>query len=345
MIDRAEQKQENEVRNGALLEVKNLRTTFRTISGDVQAVRGTSFYVNKGESIGIVGESGCGKSVSMLSVLHLLEDNAVTEADEILFDGRDISRFTTKEMRKLNGHEIGMIFQDPMTSLNPVFTIEQQIRDPLMRHLGLSKQEARERALKMLQVVGIPSPESRLKQYSHELSGGLRQRVMIAIAMCCNPKLLIADEPTTALDVTVQAQILDLMKHMKEEYKTAVILISHDLGVISTLCSRVIVMYGGVIVEEGLIDDLFYRTAHPYSAGLLASIPKGDGEKLIPIEGTPPDLLNPPKGCPFAARCKHAMKICREAMPPKYSLSGNHYCHCWLHHPSVKAKKGKVKLI
>ncbi|MGN0353685.1 MAG: ABC transporter ATP-binding protein [Muricoprocola sp.] len=328
-----------------LLDVKNLHTIFHTLSGDVQAVRGTSFYVKEGESIGIVGESGCGKSVSMLSVLHLLDDNAEMHVDEILFDGRDISKYSTKEMRKLNGHEIGMIFQDPMTSLNPVFTIEQQIRDPLMRHLGLNKKQARERALQMLQVVGIPSPENRLKQYPHELSGGLRQRVMIAIAMCCNPKLLIADEPTTALDVTVQAQILDLMKTMKTEYKTAVIMISHDLGVISSLCSRVVVMYGGLIVEEGLIDDLFYRTAHPYTAGLLESIPKGDGSRLIPIEGTPPDLLNPPKGCPFAARCRYAMKICREVMPPKYSLDENHYCHCWLHHPSVKAKKGEVKLI
>ena len=328
-----------------LLEVKNLRTTFRTISGEVKAVRGTSFYVNEGESIGIVGESGCGKSVSMLSVLHLLDDNAKMEADEIMFHGKDISKISTREMRKLNGHEIGMIFQDPMTSLNPVFTIEQQIRDPLMRHLGYTKEQARERALEMLQVVGIPSPESRLKQYPHELSGGLRQRGMIAIAMCCNPRLLIADEPTTALDVTVQAQILDLMRKMKDDSKTAVIMISHDLGVISSLCSRVIVMYGGLIVEEGLIDDLFYRTAHPYTAGLLASIPKGDGEKLVPINGTPPDLVNPPKGCPFAARCRYAMKLCEECMPPRYDLDSHHYCHCWLHHPSVEAKKGKVKLV
>ena len=214
-----------------------------------------------------------------------------------------------------------------------------------MRHLGYTKEQARERALEMLQVVGIPSPESRLKQYPHELSGGLRQRVMIAIAMCCNPRLLIADEPTTALDVTVQAQILDLMRKMKDDSKTAVIMISHDLGVISSLCSRVIVMYGGLIVEEGLIDDLFYRTAHPYTAGLLASIPKGDGEKLVPINGTPPDLVNPPKGCPFAARCRYAMKLCEECMPPRYDLDSHHYCHCWLHHPSVEAKKGKVKLV
>ena len=345
MTDRANERPESAAKDEVLLSVKNLKTTFHTLSGDVQAVRGTSFFVNRGESIGIVGESGCGKSVSMLSVLHLLDDNAVMEADEILFDGRNLANYTTKEMRALNGHEIGMIFQDPMTSLNPVFTIEQQICDPLMRHLGLSRREARERALRMLQVVGIPSPENRLKQYSHELSGGLRQRVMIAIAMCCSPKLLIADEPTTALDVTVQAQILDLMKHMKETYGTAVILISHDLGVISALCSRVIVMYGGLIVEEGQIDDLFYRTGHPYTAGLLESIPKGDGRKLIPIAGTPPDLLQPPKGCPFAARCRYAMKLCRAAMPPKHLLSEGHSCSCWLYHPSVKAKKGEVKLV
>lgn len=327
-----------------VLEVKNLRTTFHTFSGDVQAVRGTSFYIEKGESIGIVGESGCGKSVSMLSIMHLLDDNAKMHADEILFDGRNIAGITTNEMRKINGNEIGMIFQDPMTSLNPVFTVAQQIMDPLMRHLKLNKKQAKEKALEMLKIVGIPSPEERLKQYSHELSGGLRQRVMIAIAMCCNPKLLIADEPTTALDVTVQAQVLELMAQMRKEFNTAVIMISHDLGVISTLCSRVIVMYGGIVVEEGLIDDLFYHTAHPYTAGLLESIPKTNGEKLVPIYGTPPDLLNPPQGCPFAARCKHTMKICEQAMPPKYSLDEHHYCYCWLHHPSVIARKGEVKL-
>lgn len=340
MAEKTNNKNENRI-----LEVKNLRTTFRTMSGNVQAVRGTSFHVDKGESIGLVGESGCGKSVSMLSILHLLDDNAVMTAEEIWFNGADISGYTTKKMRKLNGLEIGMIFQDPMTSLNPVFTIEQQIRDPLMRHLKMTKQQAREKALEMLTTVGIPSPESRLKQYPHELSGGLRQRVMIAIAMCCNPRLLIADEPTTALDVTVQAQILDLMRRMKEKYGTAVILISHDLGVISSLCSRVIVMYGGLIVEEGRLDDIFYRTGHPYTAGLLESIPKENGEKLVPIYGTPPDLLEPPKGCPFAARCKYAMKVCQEAIPPRYYDGEAHYSCCWLHHPSVKAKYGEVKLV
>ena len=249
----------NEKKENRILEVKNLRTTFQTMSGEVQAVRGTSFHVNEGESVGIVGESGCGKSVTMLSILHLLDDNARMEAEEILFEGEDISKYSTTRMRKLNGLKTGMIFQDPMTSLNPVFTIEQQMRDPLMRHLKMSRKEAREKILEMLSVVGIPSPENRLKQYPHELSGGLRQRVMLAIAMCCNPRLLIADEPTTALDVTVQAQILDLMKQMKEKYKTAVILISHDLGVISSLCSRVIVMYGGVIRTRQAFWNPFQR--------------------------------------------------------------------------------------
>lgn len=335
----------NSMKENRILEVRNLRTTFQTMSGEVQAVRGTSFHVDKDESVGIVGESGCGKSVSMLSVLHLLDDNARMEADEILFEGEDISKYSTAKMRKLNGLKIGMIFQDPMTSLNPVFTIEQQMRDPLMRHLKMTKKEARTKIIEMLTMVGIPSPESRLKQYPHELSGGLRQRVMIAIAMCCNPQLLIADEPTTALDVTVQAQILDLMKQMKEKYGTAVILISHDLGVIASLCSRVIVMYGGLIVEEGVIDDIFYRTGHPYTAGLLESIPKENGEKLVPIYGTPPDLLNPPKGCPFAARCKYAMKVCTQAMPPRFYDGTDHYSCCWLHHPSVVEKHGEVKLV
>lgn len=319
-----------------LLDVQNLRTTFHTYAGDVQAVRGTSFHVDRGESLGIVGESGCGKSVSMLSIVHLLDDNAESHADRILFDGTDISGYTTKQMRKLNTKEIGMIFQDPMTSLNPVFTIGQQLTDPLKRHLKMNQREAEERASGLLSMVGIPSPEERLKQYPHELSGGLRQRVMIAIAMSCRPKLLIADEPTTALDVTIQAQILELMAKLRDETGTAVILISHDLGVISTLCSRVIVMYGGLIVEEGLIGDIIYHPAHPYTVGLLKSLPKGNSEKLIPINGTPPDLLDPPKGCPFAARCPHCRKVCCEYMPPAFCSGEGHTFSCWLGHPSLK---------
>ncbi len=328
--------------NDKLLEVKNLHTTFATDAGPVQAVRGVSFYVNRGESLGIVGESGCGKSVSMLSVMRLLDDNASMTADAILLDGEDLNVKSAKEMRKIQGNDIGMIFQDPMTSLNPLFTVGEQIRNPLMRHMKLNKHQANERALKMLELVGIPSPEKRLKQYPHELSGGMRQRVMIAIAMSCDPKLLIADEPTTALDVTIQAQILELMGEMKERYNMSVILITHDLGVISSLCSRVIVMYGGLVMEEGTVDDIFYRTGHPYSAGLLASIPKRSREKLVPIMGTPPDLLNPPAGCPFAARCSHAMKLCREYRPELTEVGPGHRSACWLHNKSVKTRRKEV---
>ena len=327
-----------------ILEVENLRTSFATDAGSVQSVRGITFHVGKGESLGIVGESGCGKSVTMLSIMGLLEDNASRQADALLFDGEDLLKKSPREMRKIQGNRIGMIFQDPMTSLNPLFTVGEQIRGPLMRHQKLSRKEAEKKALVMLEAVGLPSPERRLKQYPHELSGGMRQRVMIAIAMCCKPELLIADEPTTALDVTIQAQILELMAHMKNEFNTSVILITHDLGVISSLCTRVIVMYGGLIMEEGKIEDIFYRTGHPYTAGLLASIPKRTKEKLVPIFGTPPDLLNPPKGCPFAARCSHAMKLCAAHQPPFYHLGNGHVSACWLHNESVKARIGEVKL-
>lgn len=323
-----------------LLNIKNLRTGFKTSDGYVQAVRGVSFYVGRGERLGIVGESGCGKSVSMLSVMRLLEDNAVMEADEIFFDGEDLSGKSVKEMRKYQGNEISMIFQDPMTSLNPLFTIGEQIMSPLRRHMKLSKAEARERALKVLAQVGIPDPQKRIRQYPHELSGGMRQRVMIAIAMACTPKLLIADEPTTALDVTIQAQILDLMRKMRQQYQMSLILITHDLGVIASMCTRIIVMYGGLIVEEGDVRDIFYHTAHPYTKGLLGSVPKADGERLIPIFGTPPDLLDPPKGCPFAARCPYAMKLCHGYQPELALVGEGHKSACWLHNASVKAKRG-----
>ena len=327
-----------------ILEVRNLHTGFDTDAGRVQSVRGVTFCVGRGESLGIVGESGCGKSVTMLSIMGLLEDNASRQSDGIIFDGEDLMGKTAKEMRKIQGNRIGMIFQDPMTSLNPLFTVGEQICNPLMRHQKLSRRGASKKALLMLEAVGLPSPERRLKQYPHELSGGMRQRVMIAIAMCCGPRLLIADEPTTALDVTIQAQILDLMSHMKNEFQTSVILITHDLGVISNLCTRVIVMYGGLIMEEGSIEDIFYRTGHPYTAGLLASIPKSTKEKLVPIFGTPPDLLKPPAGCPFAARCSYAMKLCQGYMPPFCELGSGHKSACWLHNESVKASKGEVSL-
>ncbi len=316
-----------------LLEVQNLRTSFVTGGGIVQAVRGVSMYVDRGEFIGIIGESGCGKSVSMLSVLRLLDDNAAVKADRIEFDGIDLQKQTRKSMRKILGRQIGMIFQDPMTSLNPLYTIGNQLTEPLCYHLKISKADARKEALNMLETVGINEPEKRLKQYPHELSGGMRQRAMIAIAMSCRPKLLIADEPTTALDVTIQAQIMELMAELKTKFTTSTILITHDLGVIASVCSRIMVMYGGKIMEQGTAGDIFYRPRHPYTEGLLRSVP-GDGsgpkEKLIPIPGSPPDLMNPPAGCPFAARCKKAMKICGLAMPGLVDVAEGHKCACWL---------------
>lgn len=323
-----------------LLEVKNLRTNFATGGGIVQAVRGVSLYVDAGEFIGIIGESGCGKSVSMMSVMQLLADNAAVRADAILFDGMDLQKQSRKQMRKLLGSSIGMIFQDPMTSLNPLYTIGNQLMEPLRQHQRMTRAAARARALEMLRLVGINEPEKRLKQYPHELSGGMRQRVMIAIAMCCTPKLLIADEPTTALDVTIQAQIMELMAELKDRFSTATILITHDLGVIASVCSRVMVMYGGKIMEEGSVEDIFYAPGHPYTVGLLRSVP-GDGsgsrEKLIPIPGSPPDLMNPPVGCPFAARCPKAMRICSMAPAELTELGPNHRAACWLHHPQVKS--------
>mgnify|MGYP003370672254 FL=1 len=334
----------NNTENKVLLDVKNLHTSFATDDGEVKAVRGVSIHVDKGESLGIVGESGCGKSVSMLSIMHLLAENADLKADSITFDGEDLLHKEIKEMRKYQGNQISMIFQDPMTSLNPLFTIEEQVCNPLIRHKKLNKKDARKRAVEVLNQVGIPDPEKRLKQYPHELSGGMRQRVMIAIAISCAPKLLIADEPTTALDVTIQAQILELMQKMKEEYHMSLILITHDLGVIASMCTRVVVMYGGLIMEEGSVRDIFYRTGHPYTLGLMESIPKHDKQRLGPIYGTPPDLLAPPKGCPFAARCKYAMKLCKEHLPELTEIGEGHRSACWLHNPSVKAKKGEVKL-
>lgn len=334
----------NNTENKVLLDVKNLHTSFATDDGEVKAVRGVSIHVDKGESLGIVGESGCGKSVSMLSIMHLLAENADLKADSITFDGEDLLHKEIKEMRKYQGNQISMIFQDPMTSLNPLFTIEEQVCNPLIRHKKLNKKDARKRAVEVLNQVGIPDPEKRLKQYPHELSGGMRQRVMIAIAISCAPKLLIADEPTTALDVTIQAQILELMQKMKEEYHMSLILITHDLGVIASMCTRVVVMYGGLIMEEGSVRDIFYRIGHPYTLGLMESIPKHDKQRLVPIYGTPPDLLAPPKGCPFAARCKYAMKLCKEHLPELTEIGEGHRSACWLHNPSVKAKKGEVKL-
>lgn len=321
-----------------LLQVDNLRTTFHIDAGNVYAVRNISFYINKGESLGIVGESGSGKSVSMQSVVKLLPDNATVEADSINFDGVELKDKDYKFMRKIHGNEIGMIFQDPMTSLNPLFNIGDQIMEPIRLHQKVSKAEARRKAIELLSMVEIPSPESRLKQYPHEFSGGMRQRVMIAIAIACNPKLLIADEPTTALDVTIQAQILDLMQELKRKLNTSIIMITHDLGVIASMCTRIMVMYGGTIVEEGTVREIFYQPKHPYTWGLLKSIPKassGEKQKLVPIAGSPIDLLQLQAGCPFTARCNYAMKVCEMYKPGKTYITETHNAACWLLHSNA----------
>ena len=316
----------------SLLEIENLRTTFDTHVGQVQAVRGVNLRVGEGETVGIVGETGCGKSVSMLSVLHLLPDYARISADTMRFDGTDLTKLSPRMFRKISGDQIGMIFQDPMTSLNPLFTIGDQLVEPLRIHKGMSKAKAREVVLERLRMVEIPDPESRMKQYPHELSGGMRQRIMIAMAIMCNPRLIIADEPTTALDVTIQAQILDLLVSLQKQLGTAVIMITHDLGVIAGMCSRVLVMYGGVVVEEGTVREIFYEPRHPYTWGLLRSIPQKSGvkKKLVPIPGSPPDLIAPPPGCPFAARCPHAMNVCTSALPEMRPLSDSHCARCYL---------------
>ena len=332
-----------------LLEVKNLKTEFKTNVGQVHAVRGVSFYLDKGEALGIVGESGCGKSVTMMSIMRLLADNGKIADGQIYFDGKDISKAKDSEMDSIRGNDIGMIFQDPMTSLNPVFTIGDQLMEPLLKHRGMKKEEAKKQAINMLKLVGIPSPEKRMKQYPHEFSGGMRQRAMIAMSLFCEPKLIIADEPTTALDVTIQAQILDLMKDLKDKLNTSIILITHDLGVVADLCSRINVMYGGIVVETGTTEDIFYRPKHPYTWGLLRSVPnpkENTKEKLKPIEGQPPDLLKPPVGCPFAARCDYAMKICINKQPPQCEVGENHSAACWLCHedaPKVESPIRRIK--
>ncbi|SHH26436.1 ABC transporter ATP-binding protein [Tepidibacter thalassicus] len=322
-----------------LLDVKNLKTSFFTHVGEVKAIRGVSFHVDKGEALGIVGESGSGKSVTSMSIMRLLQHPGKIINGEIIFNGDDLVKKSDKEMQSIRGNDISMIFQDPMTSLNPVYTVGNQIMEAIIKHQKLSKADAKKKAIEMLRLVGIPSPEKRVNQYPHEFSGGMRQRAMIAMALSCEPQLLIADEPTTALDVTIQAQILELMKDLKNKLNTSIMLITHDLGVVADVCSRIIVMYGGLIMEEGSTDDIFYNPKHPYTLGLLKSVPKltdkANKERLIPIPGSPPDLLKPPKGCPFAARCKYAMKICMEEMPEYTYVDEKHRSMCWLLHPDA----------
>ena len=318
-----------------LLEVKNLRTSFDTHHGEVQSVRGVTFDLLKGEVLGVVGESGSGKSITMMSIMKLLEVNGKIKEGEIVFKGERIDNINEKQMNKIRGNTMSMIFQDPMTSLNLLIPIGKQIMETLIVHKGMSNSEAFEKAVELLDAVGIPMGRARMNQYPHEFSGGMRQRVMIAMALACSPELLIADEPTTALDVTIQAQILDLMRKIKQTINTSIILITHDLGVVAEMCDRVNVMYGGVIVEQGLTRDIFYNTKHPYTAGLLKSVPNPERlgkEPLKPIMGTPPDLLNPPKGCPFYQRCDFAMRACKENMPPLFEIDENHKSACWLNH-------------
>lgn len=316
-----------------LLEIKDEKLSFFTPAGEVKALNGVSFSMNEGEVLGIVGESGSGKSVTAYSIMGLTAYPGKLIDGTIYFNGHQIEKMSEKEMRKIRGNEVSIIFQDPMTSLNPVYTIGNQITEVIRLHTGKSKKEAYDRAKELLELVGINEPAKRLKQYPHELSGGMRQRVMIAIALACEPKLLIADEPTTALDVTIQAQILELMQELRQKLGMSIIMITHDLGVVASMCERIAVMYAGHIVEYGTADEIFYEPKHEYTKGLINSIPKLSAqeiERLVPIEGQPVDLLNPPAGCPFAPRCANCMKICLREMPPKTELSDTHYSHCWL---------------
>lgn len=335
-----------------LLSVRNLKTSFFTHVGEVKAVRGIDLDVREGEVLGIVGESGSGKSVTSLSIMGLLAYPGRVVDGEIRLNDTDLLSLSRKQMRKIRGKEIAMIFQDPMTSLNPVFTIGNQMIEMIVEHEKVGKEEARRRAVEMLKLVDIPDPERRLNCYPHEFSGGMRQRAMIAMALSCSPKLLIADEPTTALDVTIQAQILQLLKSLNERLQMTVILITHDLGVIATVCDRVSVMYGGLIMESGTVKDIFYSPRHPYTMGLLGSIPileEGEKKRLIPIAGTPPDLISPPAGCPFHARCKYCMNVCREELPPFYEEGPAHRAMCWMLDPEAprvpdyEAGKGGVR--
>ena len=320
--------------NKPLLQVKGLHTTFTVLKQPLPAVRGVDLHVDEGEILGIVGESGSGKSVTMKSIIRMLPRGAIVTADSVSFLGEELLSKTESEMRALRGDDITMIFQDPMTSLNPLKTVGFHIAEVLQRHRGLTGQAARAEALALLDKVGVPSPEERLDQYPHEFSGGMRQRVLIAMALACKPKLLIADEPTTALDVTIQAQILDLIGELQKSENMSVVLITHDLGVVASLCHRVCVMYGGMIMEEGSLDDIFYRTAHPYTEALLGSIPARaleNGTRLIPIKGYAPSLLNLPPGCPFAPRCPKKTPICDDGIPDMVPIAPGHCVRCVLY--------------
>lgn len=318
--------------NKYILQVKDLHTSFATDAGEVRAVNGVSFNLEPGKTLGIVGESGSGKSVTSYSIMQILAETGKITGGEVLYHGEDISKWNEKQMQKFRGEKCSIIFQDPMTSLNPVFTIGNQLMEAILLHTDKDKKQARERAIEMLTLVGVNEPESRLKQYPHELSGGMRQRVMIAMALVCEPDILIADEPTTALDVTIQAQILELMQDLQKKLGMAIIMVTHDLGVIASMCDEIIVMYGGRVCERGTADAIFYHPAHEYTKGLLRSIPKADNmnEKLIPIGGTPINLLQMPEGCAFCPRCESAMKICLKQQPAEFRVGEDHLASCWM---------------
>ncbi len=311
-------------------------------------MRGVSFELRRGETLAIVGESGSGKSVTAKGIMRLLpEANTRIKSGEILFEGEDLLKLSEQQMQKIRGSRIAMVFQDPMTSLDPTMRVGKQIAESLQKHLGFSRQRAKERAVELLTLVGIPNPEARVRQYPHQFSGGMRQRVVIAIALACDPQILIADEPTTALDVTIQAQILDLLRELQEKVGTSIILITHDLGVVANITDRVAVMYAGKIVETGTVREVFYNPQMPYTWGLLGSIPLPTADRsqeLIPIPGSPPDMLDPPKGCPFTARCPYAMRICAEEMPEYTTFSAEHKAACWLHHPMAPNVEPPVRV-
>lgn len=331
-----------------ILEVKDLQLSFHTFAGEVQAIRGVNFDLLKGETLAIVGESGSGKSVTTKAIMRLLpESSAEFKSGQILFNGKDLTKLTDREMQKIRGKDISMIFQDPMTSLNPTMTIGRQITEPLLKHQKVGRTEAKKIAVDLLRMVGMPKPELRIKQYPHQFSGGQRQRIVIAIALACNPQILIADEPTTALDVTIQAQILELMKDLQKKIDTSIIFITHDLGVVANVADRVAVMYGGRIVEMGTVDEIFYNPQHPYTWGLLSSMPSLDTAeaKLYAIPGTPPDLLDPPKGDAFALRSEYALAIDLEQAPPVFQVSDTHFASTWLLHPDAPKVEPPLSII
>ena len=323
-----------------LLEVNQLQVHIKTQHGVVQAVRGISFYLDEQETLAIVGESGSGKSISVKSIMGLLPKNGKIVGGTILLEGKDLAKYSERQMQTVRGSDISMIFQDPMTSLNPTMTIGKQIVEILKEHRkDMTKAQMKERALELISLVGISNPEARFSQYPHQLSGGMRQRVVIAVALACDPKILIADEPTTALDVTIQAQILDLMKDLQKKIKTSIIIITHNLGVVANIADRAAVTYGGQLLEHAGVRESFYQTSHPYTKGLLASIPKAShkGNELTAIPGTPPDLMDPPKGCPFAARCTKTMEVCRQYPPEDMACGEGHHARCWLLDERAKA--------